>query len=208
MQRNAGPALTSPTAYYQSLARAIAALDMEKIERIKNRILQAIDSQSTIIVLGNGGSASTASHFVCDLAKGLAIGDCRPRVVALTDNIASLTAWANDTSYQDVFVEQLKAWNDPSTLVIAFSGSGDSENVIRAVAYARSQRMSTIGLSGFQGGRLKDLCDICLVVPSNNMQLIEDLHLSVCHCLYSVMNHTIQIKHKSTTVTSQAMAGD
>jgi D-sedoheptulose 7-phosphate isomerase len=106
-------------------------------------------------------------------------------VFALTDNVPLMTAWANDASYEDVFAEQLATLVDKDDIALAISGSGNSPNVLKALHVAREAGAFTIGLTGFQGGKMKALCDLCVIVPSDNMQVIEDLHVSVSHSVFS-----------------------
>jgi D-sedoheptulose 7-phosphate isomerase len=151
-------------------------------------------------LFGNGGSASLASHFACDLGKGTAYcnGGKRFRVLALTDNIPAMTAWANDSSYEDVFSEQLRNFVQPQDIAFAISGSGNSGNVLRALQVAREAAATTIGISGFQGGKMKSLCDICLVVPSDDMQVIEDLHLAMAHSIFRIVSSRMSLKVMAT----------
>jgi len=135
-----------------------------------------------------------ASHFACDLGKGTAVpsqNEKRFRVIALTDNVPLMTAWANDNSYEDIFAEQLLNLMVAGDQVFAISGSGNSCNVLRALKAAKASGLSTIGLTGFQGGRMKSLCDHCIVIPSDNMQVIEDFHLSVAHALFTIVRRQI-----------------
>lgn len=160
----------------------------EKIDDIVDILLKARAGKKTIFTMGNGGSASTASHFVGDLSKGTIVeGYPRFKVVALTDNIPNMLAWGNDSSYADIFVEQLKNLLEPGDVVVGISGSGNSENVIRAIEYANSHDAVTIGWSGFSGGKLDELAQISLVVPSNYMQRIEDIHLLLEHLITSLI---------------------
>jgi D-sedoheptulose 7-phosphate isomerase len=139
-------------------------------------------------VFGNGGSAALASHCACDLGKGTTTnGNRRFRVLALTDNIPLMTAWANDASYDDIFAEQLTPFIDKGDIALAISGSGNSPNVLKALLVARQAGAFTIGLTGFQGGKMKRLCDLCIIVPSDNMQVIEDLHVSVNHSIFTAL---------------------
>ena len=147
-------------------------------------LLTARKDGRTIFFFGNGGSASTASHFVVDIGKATIRGDGRRfRCVALVDNVESVTAWANDADYSKVFSEQLKGLAHPNDVAVGISGSGNSPNVLEAVRTARALGLATVGLTGMGGGKLKDLVDVPLVVPSNSMQHIEDVHLLVCHLL-------------------------
>jgi D-sedoheptulose 7-phosphate isomerase len=105
----------------------------------------------------------------------------------LTDNLPTLTAWANDSSYEDIFSEQLRNFVHPQDVAFAISGSGNSKNVLNALEVAREAGATTLGISGFEGGRMKSLCDICVVVPSNNMQIIEDMHLAMAHSIFRIV---------------------
>jgi len=157
---------------------------LHAMERIVPMLLTARTEVRTIFFFGNGGSASTASHFVVDIGKATIHGDGkRFRCLALVDNVESVTAWANDAEYSKVFSEQLKGLAHPGDVAVGISGSGNSPNVLEAVAMARTLGLATIGMTGMGGGKLKDLVDVPLVVPSNSMQHIEDVHLLVCHLL-------------------------
>ena len=156
----------------------------EAMRRIVPMLLKARSEERTIFFFGNGGSASTASHFVVDIGKATIRGDGRRfRCLALVDNVPSVTAWGNDTEYARVFSEQLKGLGRAGDVAVGISGSGNSPHVLEAVRVARALGLATVGLSGMGGGKLKDLVDVPLVVPSNSMQHIEDVHLLVCHLL-------------------------
>jgi phosphoheptose isomerase len=160
----------------------------EHVNKVVEILLSARAENKTVYIMGNGGSASTASHFVGDLSKGTIVeGFPRFRVVALTDNIPNLLAWGNDSCYEDIFIEQLKNLLNPGDVVIGISGSGNSENVIRAIQFANDHGAVTIGWSGFKGGKLKDIAQIPLVVPSHYMQRIEDIHLLLEHLITSLI---------------------
>jgi D-sedoheptulose 7-phosphate isomerase len=172
--------------YFAKLTATISKVHHPSVHAITDRLLRAFENQQTVYVFGNGGSASLASHFACDLAKGTINGTGkRFRVVALTDNLPLITAWANDSSYDDIFAEQLANLVQPNDVVFAISASGNSRNVIKALRLARSARAATLGITGFQGGLMKDLCDQCVIVPSDNMQIIEDIHLSLAHAIFT-----------------------
>lgn len=175
--------------YFDELHRVATGLRHEGIDQIAEVLVKAYESARMVFTFGNGGSASLASHFACDLGKGTAYcnGGKRFRVLALTDSLPSLTAWANDSSYEDVFSEQLRNFVQPQDVAFAISGSGNSKNVINALQVAREARATTVGISGFHGGQMKSLCDICVVVPSNNMQIIEDLHLVIAHSIFRIV---------------------
>ncbi len=177
---------TNSNSYFACLSRTVEKLPFETIDHITGVLLRAYDRGHTIYLFGNGGSAALASHFACDLGKGTANGSGkRFRVLALTDNVPLMTAWANDCAYEDIFAEQLANFIQPDDVAFAISGSGNSPNVLRALGVAKEAGGITVGLTGYQGGRMKDLCDFCMIVPSDNMQIIEDLHLCVSHALFS-----------------------
>jgi D-sedoheptulose 7-phosphate isomerase len=172
--------------YFEELRRVAAALPYDMINRIADELLNGYESNRTVYLFGNGGSASLASHFACDLGKGTALcnGAKRFRALALTDNIPTITAWANDSGYEDIFAEQLKNFVRPRDIAFAISGSGNSKNVLNALNLSREAGAVNIGITGFDGGEMKFLCDVCVIVPSYNMQVIEDLHLSMAHSIF------------------------
>ncbi len=135
-----------------------------------------------IFIMGNGGSGSTASHIAGDLMKG-----CHMDAMCLNDNMATLTAWANDESYDDIFAEQLDDFVQADDVVIVLSASGNSRNILRAIRMAGSIPALTVALTGFDGGQVKDLADISVIVPSENMQQIEDAHLMIGHMITTAL---------------------
>lgn len=165
----------------------MARLDADLIDRISEQIWQAYEQERTVYLFGNGGSAALASHLACDLAKGTAVnGRRRMRAVSLNDNLALLTALANDLEYDEIFAEQLHHI-EPGDVALAISSSGNSPNVVRGLEVAQQAGATTVAITGFKGGRVKSLCDMCLVVPSDNVQYIEDSHLSVMHAIFSAV---------------------
>jgi D-sedoheptulose 7-phosphate isomerase len=147
-------------------------------------LLAARAADRTIYFFGNGGSASTASHFVVDIGKATIRGDHRRfKCVALVDNVETLTAWANDAEYAKVFSEPLATLAAPGDVAFGISGSGNSPNVLEAMQVAKGLGLRTIGLTGIGGGKLKGAVEIPVVVPSNSMQHVEDVHLLICHLL-------------------------
>ncbi len=193
---NNGTEILDARQYFEEHQRAVAALPHDTIDQIADELLKAKEAGRMVYLFGNGGSASLASHFACDLGKGTAYcnGGKRFRALALTDNIPTMTAWANDSSYEDIFSEQLRNFVQPQDVAFAISGSGNSENVLRALRVAREAAATTIGISGFQGGKMKSLCDICLVVPSDNMQVIEDLHVAMAHSIFRIVCSRMSIE--------------
>jgi D-sedoheptulose 7-phosphate isomerase len=163
---------------------ALSAIPLADIERVVDVIVEAHVAQRHIYTLGNGGSASTATHFACDLSKATIVsGRARLRVTSLTDNVALLTAWANDTSYDRVFAEQLINVLNPGDVVIAVSASGNSPNVLAAIDVARSLGAVTVALVGFGGGRLKQTTDMSVHIPVDDYGVVEDCHLVLEHAI-------------------------
>jgi D-sedoheptulose 7-phosphate isomerase len=189
--------------YFDELQRIAVRLPHHEIDQLAAILVEAYEAGRAVYLFGNGGSASLASHLACDLGKGTAYcnGGKRFRVLALTDNLPTLTAWANDSSYEDVFSEQLRNFVQPRDIVFAISGSGNSKNVLNALRVAREARAATIGMSGFQGGEMKSLCDTCVVVPSNNMQIIEDLHLAMAHSIFRIVYSRLSQRSISASCT-------
>ena len=167
------------------MQEVLARLDHEVVDRMVEVIWRGYKAGRTLFLFGNGGSAALASHFACDIGKGTIAGnEKRLKTIALTDNVALITAWANDKAYQEIFAEQLESLAEKGDIVLAISGSGNSPNVIRGLEAARRIGAETLVLTGFEGGRAKSLADHCLVVPSNSMQHIEDAHLCASHAIF------------------------
>ncbi len=172
--------------YLDRTAALAREMPLGAIETVIARLIEAGEANRHIFVMGNGGSAATASHFANDLGKGDVTGSARRlRVMALTDNVPLLTAWANDTHFHRVFAEQLRNFLGAGDVVIGVSASGRSPNVLEALRLAREHRACTIGFTGQSGGEMKDLVDHCVRVPSDNVQHIEDLHLIAFHLVYA-----------------------
>lgn len=171
--------------YLDGVAKLLAEVRREDIRKVADLIVEAYRSRKQVFVMGNGGSAATASHFACDLQKGIGCaGDEKFRVMAITDNVPLMTAWANDFDYSDIFAQQLSTWVEPGDLVIGISGSGNSPNVIKAIELANEKGATTVGLAGFKGGRLAQVAQHNVVVPSDDMQYIEDVHLVLSHLIF------------------------
>lgn len=183
--------MTFAANYKEDLLHAIDRIDLDKVEKATAWLREARDTDHHIFTCGNGGSASTASHFVCDIVKGASYQrEKRFRILALTDSLPTLTAYSNDVNYEAVFVEQLKNFAQKGDVLIAISGSGNSPNVLRAVEYARSIGCKTIGLTGRDGGKLGQVAELNIQVPVQHMGRIEDAHLVVCHMMaYELMEN-------------------
>jgi len=171
--------------YLDAVAGLLADAPRDDIRKVADLLLDAYHSGRQVFIMGNGGSAATASHLACDLQKGVGYErDKKFKVMALTDNIPIMTAWANDTDYSNIFAEQLATWVMPGDLVMGISGSGNSPNVIKAIELANEKGAVTVGMSGFKGGRLAQVARHSMVVPSDNMQHIEDVHMVFCHLIF------------------------
>jgi len=174
--------------YLAEVRGILDRLDTAVVDRMTEAIWECYEHGRTLFLFGNGGSAALASHFACDIGKGTgAPGRRRLRVISLADNVPLMTAWANDSSYGEIFAEQLRDLAEKDDLVLAISGSGNSENVVRGLQVARELGAKTMALTGFAGGRVKALADLCLIVPSENMQHIEDAHLFSTHAIFTAI---------------------
>jgi D-sedoheptulose 7-phosphate isomerase len=174
--------------YCEGLKTALDGVSRERFEELVHLCESAFHEGRQVFLMGNGGSGSTASHFACDLNKGVSLGlEKRFRVICLNDNVPTLMAYANDVSYEDVFVEPLKNFLRPGDLVIGISGSGNSPNVLKAIAYASSHGAHTVGLCGFKGGKLAGMVRTLLVVPVNDMQKAEDVHFVLFHVIMQIL---------------------
>ena len=176
--------MSFPVDYRTKLLRVLDAVELPRVEEAIAVLTRAREEDRQIFVCGNGGSAATANHFACDMVKGASYGrDKRFRIMALSEQIPTLTAYANDVGYEHVFAEQLKNFAQAGDVVMALSGSGNSPNVIQAVEVANARGCYTIGLSGRDGGRLAPLAKLSLHVKEDHMGRIEDAHLMICHMI-------------------------
>ena len=177
-------ALAFTQQYKSQLIGALNSIDLAAVARAIEILAAARDKNRHIFTCGNGGSASTASHFVCDMVKGASFNKpTRFRIMALTDSLPTITAYSNDVSYECVFAEQLKNFAEKDDVLIAISGSGNSPNVIRAAEYANSVGCHTIALTGRDGGKLGPLAGLEIRVTEPHMGRIEDVHLIITHML-------------------------
>ncbi len=168
--------------YKSQHALAFESMDIEAVNRAIKLVVSTIDANKKVITCGNGGSASTASHFITDWNKmyNLATGK-KFRGICLADNIGLISAYGNDLSYDEVFSGQIKAIMDEGDLLIVVSGSGNSPNIIRAVEAARDAGGKVLGVVGYDGGKVLPMCDEYYHTPSWDMQICEDIHLSFAH---------------------------
>jgi D-sedoheptulose 7-phosphate isomerase len=170
--------------YKEYTQRALESVDEGEIERFIDALYDAYDRGATIFVIGNGGSAANASHFAQDLAKGTCqdMGqEKRIRALSLADNTAFISALGNDEGYDQIFVQQLRTFCRPGDMVVAISGSGNSPNVLRTIEYANANGLKTWGITGFNGGKLREMADACVHVPLNDMCTAESIHSVVLH---------------------------
>ena len=178
--------------FFVEQLKCIETLSKQKnqIEKIISLLIKKRNTGKTIFTIGNGGSASTASHFVSDLLKtSITKKNKRFKAISFVDNLPVILAWANDATYDDIFVEQLKNFVSKGDVVIAFSGSGKSENVVKALRFASKNGAICIGFTGMRGGYFPKLCDICCAVPSNDMLIIESTHVILCHCIVDAIRN-------------------
>lgn len=179
--------------YVAEIKKTLDNLPWEAIHDTVSLLHYAWLTGKQVFIMGNGGSAATASHMACDLGKNTVIlGRPRFRVMALTDNIPLLSAYANDHGYENVFVEQLVNWVRQGDIVIGISTSGNSPNVLKAIKLAREVRAITVGWTGYDGGMLAKMVDVAVVVPNHCVEQIEDIHLMLGHLVTTTLRHTIQ----------------
>jgi D-sedoheptulose 7-phosphate isomerase len=176
--------------YAEGIREVWSSVSTEPMVRIVEVILEAYRQQKKVIVMGNGGMALTAAHVVADLVKHPFVSAAKDKVVStghrlqaicLTDNVGTLSSWANDVSYNDVFSEQLETWAGEGDVVMAFTTSGNSENLLRAFATARRKGSTTVAITGRSGGKIKALADICFAIPSDDGSFIEDVQMGMSH---------------------------
>lgn len=181
--------------YLSQLKTAADKISLDEIQKIVDVLLKAYKKDKTVFILGNGGAASTASHMACDLGKGTLKNvysqrEKRFRVISLTDNVATMTAFANDLSFDDMFVQQLHNLVREGDVVIGISGSGNTPNIIKALMYAKQEGATTIGLLGYHtGGKAKEFVDYDITIQSNSYGIIEDLHLTLDHILTTCLSY-------------------
>ena len=178
--------------YWREVAEVAAAVDLDCLETVAMTLLESQLRGRVIFTAGNGGSAATASHFACDLAKGTRGGGPPTfRVAALTDNLPVLTAWANDSGYDRVFAEQLSSLARPGDALVLISASGNSPNILAAAQAARTLGVTTVALTGRYGGQLAGIVDLAVRIPSDRIEVVEDAHLIVAHSLCVAMRERL-----------------
>ena len=190
--------------YWHGLIGVLQVMSLQAVTLVANELHACYRRGGTVFVLGNGGSAATASHLACDLAKGTrANGAPTFKVLSLTDNVPLLTAWSNDAAYDCALSEQLASFVQPRDMVLAISASGNSPNVLQAVQTANRASARTVALTGRSGGRLAKLADVDLRVPSDIIEQVEDAHMMVAHGVCVALRHAIQAE-RSNGITHAA----
>jgi D-sedoheptulose 7-phosphate isomerase len=201
------PSITNARDYFDLHGKVSSRLPYAEIDHIGEELWRAYEGQRKVFLFGNGGNASLACHLACDLGKGTILPEASQRrfqVLSLANNVALLTALANDLSYEQIFAEQLRTHLAPSDIAFAMSASGNSPNILRALEVSRELGGINIGLGGFEGGKMKALCDYCAVVLSDNMQIIEDLQLSMAHALFTCLRQRILTPVAARTQAAEA----
>lgn len=187
--------------YLKLLKDTLDKLDMQQIDKAMEAFLETYHREGTIYIFGNGGSGASASHAAGDFLKGASYGlDKRFRVICLNDNLPSMMAIANDISWDDIFVEQLKNFMKPGDLVIGISGSGNSKNVVKAMEYAKIRGIQTMAFCGFKGGIISELADVVIHSDAMDMEIAEDVHMAVFNMIKKEMMARL---HTSDSMGSQ-----
>jgi D-sedoheptulose 7-phosphate isomerase len=178
--------------YINSLKGAIEEISLDEFGRIVDILQEAQENARQVFIFGNGGSAATASHMACDLAKTASIPN-KPclRAISLTDNVPIMTAFANDISYDDIFVEQMSILWKQNDIAIGISASGNSPNVLKAIKYAQNHGGKTIGFCGFGGGKLAKIADMNIIFSSRNYGIVEDMHLILDHLIAEALKQQL-----------------
>lgn len=191
--------------YAKEISDVLDRMAWADVEHVVQVLERAWLSGAQVFVMGNGGSASTASHVACDFGKNTVVPVMpRLRVISLNDNMATFSAYANDNGYESVFAEQLSTLARPNDVVLAISASGNSPNVLKGIETARVMQATTIGWSGYQGGKLAQMVDIPIVVPSNRIEQIEDIHLILGHMVTTALRQAMQHRAVHYLERSQA----
>lgn len=176
------------TEYFEREKQVLDAINKQDLSQVMNLLEIARNEGKQVFIMGNGGSAATASHFVCDFNKGISLNkNKRYKFICLNDNVPTMMAYANDLSYGDIFVGPLQNFYQKGDVVIGISGSGNSENVVRAMQWARDNGAVTIALTGYSGGKLARIAEFGVNIPVDDMQITEDLHMVLDHCMMKIL---------------------
>lgn len=170
--------------YFDELEQMVRTISRDDLQKVLRLLEGCYYNGRRIFVIGNGGSAATASHFALDLAKNTIMPHTpRLKAISLTDHVPLITAWSNDTAYEHIFAEQLANLIEPGDVVIGISASGNSLNVINALRLARQSRAFTVGILGATGGKIKDMVDAYILAPGQNIEQEEDAHMILAHVI-------------------------
>lgn len=174
--------------YFTRLKLTLDKVSREDLNSVMNVLVEAKNNGKQIFIMGNGGSAATASHYVCDFNKGISLGENKKfKFICLNDNIPTMMAFANDLSYADIFLYPLQTYFNEGDVVIGISGSGNSENVVKALSWAKENGAETIGFTGFSGGKVREICKYNVHVAIDDMQITEDIHMIFDHCMMKIL---------------------
>lgn len=185
------------TTYFAQVEQMMREISLPHLESVLQLLEQAYHNGHRVFVMGNGGSAATASHFALDLAKNTIMPDApRLKAISLTDHVPLITAWSNDTAYEHIFSEQLANLIEPGDVVIGISASGNSLNVINALKLAKQSRAFTVGLLGANGGKMKDIVDAYVLAPGQNIEQEEDAHMILAHIITRHMRGVVVKMYK------------
>lgn len=179
--------------YLDAVAAVVRRVEAASVRAVVDLFDRAYRDRGTIFLFGNGGGAATSAHLACDLAKGTAkIGSRRIKALSLSTNVPVITAWANDTDYTNTFGEQLYTLADERDVAVAFSGSGMSPNIINALKVIKELGGTAVLFSGGDGGRAKEFADVAVLVPSRNMQIVEDVHMVLGHVIFTLLRDRLE----------------
>jgi len=170
--------------YFARVSDTLNRVDLNAVTQLVQLLLKTREDEKNVFIFGNGGSAATASHVTGDFLKGISYGlDKRFRVQCLNDNVSGMMAISNDLTYDEIFIEQLKAFLQKDDLVIGISGSGNSTNVVKALEYARAREARTVAFCGYKGGKIKTIADLVIHTPIRDMEITEDIHIIIFHAI-------------------------
>ena len=170
--------------YFARVSDTLNRVDLKAVTQLVQLLLKTREDEKNVFIFGNGGSAATASHVTGDFLKGISYGlDKRFRVQCLNDNVSGMMAISNDLTYDEIFIEQLKAFLQKDDLVIGISGSGNSTNVVKALEYARAREARTVAFCGYKGGKIKTIADLVIHAPIRDMEITEDIHIIIFHAI-------------------------
>jgi len=191
------------TTYFTEVEQMMRAVTHEDLQRVLRLLEDCYHNGHRVFIIGNGGSAATASHFALDLAKNTIMPHApRLKAISLTDHVPLITAWSNDTAYEHIFAEQLANLIESGDVVIGISASGNSRNVINALTLAKQAHASTIGLLGATGGQMKYIVDAYVLAPGKNIEQEEDAHLIIAHVITRHMRGVVRLYAEALTLAT------